>query len=404
MKGPSPATTTDDVSRDPLTLGNSSKASAPPPVNKVFDRGVWKRGATIAIVAPTVLYCITDPYTLVILTWFLVFVAMVEWTAMKRHLKVALLHEDGERFPEYPVPVAKTNLFIVCKCFACSLAVFPAAIDAELFGLFMASYFMFWVIFTLMGQNKAETVAAEARTKVRSTFPAGADIGSGDSDATPTPPVSPITLSSLAPKDRFLHQELSVIANKCNTDLFLSFALEYFGFCWIMGLCHGLMLMQLGPLGKIFQVVVIVSNWANDIVALLVGRTLKGKTRPLYPRISPNKSTEGAVAGTIANGICAALVGTYMFNNDTLYFGQDKVPVTVTFFICGIILGVMGVVGDLLQSLFKRSARIKDTGGIFPGHGGVLDRIDGLLLCYPVAFWILWVFIKFVPGAAREAC
>ena len=196
---------------DPLTLGSSAVGVAPP--HKVFDKGVWKRGATITVVAPTVIYLILNPVAGPVLVWFMTFVAMVEWTAMKRHLKVALLHEDGEKYEEYPVPVAKTNLFIVCKCLACSFAVVPATINAELFGLFMGSYFMFWVVFTLMGQNKAEIVAADARKKVQSSFPAGAAPGSAGGMDSPTPPISPITMSSLTPKERFLHQELSVIAN-----------------------------------------------------------------------------------------------------------------------------------------------------------------------------------------------
>jgi CDP-diglyceride synthetase len=135
----------------------------------------------------------------------------------------------------------------------------------------------------------------------------------------------------------------------------------------------------------------------------VIGRSLKGHTHPLYPKLSPNKSTEGAVAGVLANALFASTMvrvfgshltflpkangGSY---DEVLWFHGHVTSVGVLFFVLGVVFGVLGVMGDLLQSLFKRSARLKDTGAVFPGHGGVLDRVDGLLVLYPVAYWTLW--------------
>lgn len=343
----------------------------------MFDMSIVKRGFTICTVAPTVLYMIQVPWTMTILIWGLTFVGMLEWTAMKRHLKVALLHPDRDNTIQkllYPVPAAKTNLFIVVKCVLCSCLTLTAVYGQEQFHFAMSIYFMFWVLFTLMAQNKAETNAETAQKKIGS--PA-------------TQHANSVAI--------FNQMELTVIAEKFATELFLSFALEYFGFVWITGLSHCLLMNQIPEYGNLCVIMVLVSNWANDIAALIIGKTLKsqGKTRPLYPKISPSKTTEGSVAGVLSNGVTAAWI-MWQFGSHLDFLGAPIVP---TFFIIGILLGVLGVIGDLLQSLFKRSALIKDSGTIFPGHGGVLDRIDGLLIAFPVAYWGLWAFLAFKNAA-----
>ena len=302
--------------------------------------------------------------------WALTFVGMLEWTAMKRHLKVALLSADRDGILsrlEYPVPVAKTNLFIFVKCLACSAVTIGAAYGQEQFHLGMSLYFLFWVIFTLMAQNKAETNAESAQKKIGS-------------------PSAPSANSAIV----FHQMELTVIAEKFTTELFLSFCLEYFGFVWVTGLSHSLLMNQIPEYGHLCVLMVLVSNWSNDIAALIVGRSLKGRTRALYPKISPNKSVEGAIAGVLFNGVVAAAI-MWAFGSELDFRG---VPVVPLFFVIGSLLGVLGVIGDLLQSLFKRTAQLKDTGTVFPGHGGVLDRVDGLLVVFPAAYWMLWIFLS----------
>ena len=287
---------------------------------------------------------------------------------------------------EFPTPAAKTNLFIVTKCFACSSVSLLAVYGSDWFHCGTTCYFLFWVLFTLVGQNKLETSSELARRKVGK---------------------SPVLTATENNVQEFHQMELKVIAENGNTDLFLSFCLEYFGFIWIMGLSYGLMMYHMHEtVGPLMCFTVLVSNWGNDIAALVVGKGLKGSTRALYPRISPNKSVEGAVAGVVANGFGAAvIISLYGWNFDfmspfnlNLSHEAEHVVVALVSFGLGIVLGVLGVLGDLLESLFKRTAMVKDTGSVFPGHGGVLDRTDGLLIVYPAAYWITFAFLKIRDG------
>ena len=117
----------------------------------------------------------------------------------------------------------------------------------------------------------------------------------------------------------------------------------------------------------------LLTTWAADISAYVVG-SLIGR-RKLAPRISPGKTWEGTIAGFLAAGITVWFVGTQIFS-PSLSAGI-LVPLAVA-------VGPAGLLGDLLESALKRAAGAKDSGTLFPGHGGVLDRIDSLLLVAPV--------------------
>ena len=119
--------------------------------------------------------------------------------------------------------------------------------------------------------------------------------------------------------------------------------------------------------------------WINDVFAYLVGISI-GKHR-LCERISPKKSIEGFVGGVVAAIAGAALYGYIFGDNIFVWAGL------------GAIVAVTGVAGDLVESLFKRSVGVKDSGSIMPGHGGVLDRFDALLIAIPFAFvYIVYFF------------
>jgi len=119
-------------------------------------------------------------------------------------------------------------------------------------------------------------------------------------------------------------------------------------------------------------------TWAADISAYVVG-SLIGR-RKLAPRISPGKTWEGTIGGFLAAGITVWFVGTQVFS-PSLPAGI-LVPLALA-------IGPAGLFGDLLESGLKRAAGVKDSGTILPGHGGVLDRIDSLLLVAPVVAFAL---------------
>ena len=121
--------------------------------------------------------------------------------------------------------------------------------------------------------------------------------------------------------------------------------------------------------------------WGSDTFAYLAGRAF-GK-HPLYPSVSPKKTWEGAVGGLVG-----AVAIASSFKVLALSAEWTWVDVAVVAAACG----VAGPLGDLAESLFKRSADVKDSGSWLPGHGGMLDRIDAALVAVPlVAIWFGWV-------------
>jgi len=127
---------------------------------------------------------------------------------------------------------------------------------------------------------------------------------------------------------------------------------------------------------------IFVMIWANDTGAYLVGVNF-GKHR-LFERISPKKSWEGSFGGAITT-LAIAWVCSVFCNDLTL----------TQWFITGTIVVIFGSLGDLVESLLKRSINIKDSGNILPGHGGILDRFDAILLVSPMVFVFLQVIKEF---------
>jgi phosphatidate cytidylyltransferase len=127
------------------------------------------------------------------------------------------------------------------------------------------------------------------------------------------------------------------------------------------------------PLGCLFLL------WASDTGAYFAG-TKFGKTK-LFERVSPKKSWEGSVGGFIASMIVAFILSKYFLDLEPWQWLG-----------CGAIIVVAGTYGDLVESLFKRSIKIKDSASTIPGHGGFLDRFDGLLLSIPFIITFLKLF------------
>jgi len=138
----------------------------------------------------------------------------------------------------------------------------------------------------------------------------------------------------------------------------------------------------LGPEGPRLLLFALVIIWVGDTVAYFVGRAV-GK-HALAPQLSPKKTWEGAVASFVGS----LLVG-FVFTR----WLSAPLPHLLTM---AAIANVGGQVGDLLESAYKRSAGMKDSGGLLPGHGGMLDRIDALVLAIPVV-WYYWTLV-YSPG------
>ena len=127
--------------------------------------------------------------------------------------------------------------------------------------------------------------------------------------------------------------------------------------------------------GRRLLLFALVITWAADTVAYFAGRSL-GK-HALAPHISPKKTWEGSLAG---------LAGSFLIG----YAFHPWLTIPVPHLLAMATLGnIAGQMGDLLESACKRSAGVKDSGGLLPGHGGILDRIDALILCIPVIWYYL---------------
>jgi len=151
------------------------------------------------------------------------------------------------------------------------------------------------------------------------------------------------------------------------------------------------------PSGAIFIIYVLLVVWAGDIFAYFIGKSL-GKNL-LAPRISPKKTWEGAIASVAASVLIGTIflrdsvqISTWLLNHGWIerrdgIFGLEK-PEIWTVMILSLVLNIAAQFGDLVESLIKRGAGVKDSGAILPGHGGMLDRVDALLFAAP----IMWIY------------
>ncbi len=136
--------------------------------------------------------------------------------------------------------------------------------------------------------------------------------------------------------------------------------------------------------GAFFLVFAAAGAWLSDAGAYFVGRFL-GKHK-MAPNISPNKTWEGAVGGVITNIIGLVLI-SYFYG---MFWLKDAGSINyIAVVIYAVLCAVAAILGDLAASFIKRSCNIKDFGNIMPGHGGVLDRFDSLLLVAPLLFAML---------------
>jgi phosphatidate cytidylyltransferase len=153
---------------------------------------------------------------------------------------------------------------------------------------------------------------------------------------------------------------------------------QFLGFLYISFLLSHFILMVKLDLGRFLVLFTLVTVYSGDTIAFYVGRAWGRKK--LAPTISPSKTVEGGW-GAVGGSILGALISKYLF--------LPQLP-AVHAFILGGAIGMVGQLGDLWESLLKRTAQVKDSGTLIPGHGGLLDRIDSVLFSAPLVYYYAW--------------
>lgn len=164
----------------------------------------------------------------------------------------------------------------------------------------------------------------------------------------------------------------------------VSMGLQVFGVFYIGVLgAYGIALNQSQPRGNLWLLVTIALVWLVDAGAYLIG-TRFGKHN-IAPRLSPKKTLEGLIGGTLVGLISGVLIG-WILRKPLPELGMLNGAVL------GLLLGPIAFFGDALMSLIKRTAAVKDTSSLIPGHGGVLDRLDSMLWAMAVGYYFFIIF------------
>ncbi|KAG5470693.1 hypothetical protein LSCM1_01939 [Leishmania martiniquensis] len=485
---------------DGVAAGPLSKASLAR--NRVGLTNIQMRTVTICVVGPIVVaFASYSERCATALIFFTMFMCGIEWSGVKRHLKVALimsientstptprspippstmlLDPVAQSLPsspciegvplcpvEYPLPVTPISLYSILKHLGWALLAVAAYMGEGVFLIALELYFLIFVVVTLTAHNQLKLKVKYAMKRLSRELPFGSQSTlRGVSDGARSGSCTPTTAAALdvepglplkdqnmpkearvakAQRDYFLLMELRMTAERQPTEQLLDFCLDIFGILWIAGIITPIFVYRIANVGVPWLGSTLIGNFANDISALAVGRTLKvlrerygqiydvtceespaagagnqPRKRPLkeaswlvqvvlrsphhlYPAISPNKSVEGAVAGVAVNAVSFA--GLMFFCYQGLFSAPAAKVVDPAFqsvalwLLLGFIMGVLGVCGDLLQSMLKRCARVKDAGFIIPGHGGMLDRVDGMLLVFPFVHCVLRVIMRLSSG------
>ena len=159
-------------------------------------------------------------------------------------------------------------------------------------------------------------------------------------------------------------------------------ALVLWGIIYLGGLGSYLILLRALPGGAVLTYTFLAGVWTNDTLAYCIG--VRWGRHKLAPRISPNKSVEGFLAGLIGTPLAAAAAACLLPGG---LAGLDPGRAALL----GALIALCATAGDFLESALKRQAGVKDTGRLIPGHGGILDRFDSLLVTAPFVYYIfLW--------------
>ena len=168
---------------------------------------------------------------------------------------------------------------------------------------------------------------------------------------------------------------------------FKDVAFSFVGILYIVGFL-GFLAILYGVTGKIsgkyLVWFVILNAWGTDVFAYLVGKHF-GKHK--FSVVSPNKTIEGCIGG-MTGAVVFSLICAYIMNT---YFGTEIVYSTIG--IISVILSIVGQIGDFSASVIKRYFGIKDFSELFPGHGGMIDRVDSVMFIAPFAYFLLTMFL-----------
>ena len=152
------------------------------------------------------------------------------------------------------------------------------------------------------------------------------------------------------------------------------------GFAYAFLLGAALLLIRNDPeFGMAAIALIVAVVWATDIFAYVVGRTFGGPK--LWPAVSPGKTWSGAIGGLCA-GVLASVAFIGLLDNVSL----------IRLIVMGLLLSIASQCGDLFESWIKRRFKVKDSSHLIPGHGGVMDRVDGLVFAVIFAVFLSWVF------------
>lgn len=195
-----------------------------------------------------------------------------------------------------------------------------------------------------------------------------------------------------------LYQWLFAMIKERNADgdnikkIFKSFAVNVLPFLYPAALLLTMLCANELNSGFICLVLIFVISPCADTFAYLVGMTYnkirKGKAKRMCPNLSPKKTWAGAIGGVIG-GIVGAIV-VYFAVDKTVIEETAKISPVIAFILIGVFASILTEIGDLFESLIKRKVGIKDMGKVMPGHGGIMDRIDGM------SFAAVFVFFTFL--------
>lgn len=160
-------------------------------------------------------------------------------------------------------------------------------------------------------------------------------------------------------------------------------ALALWGIIYLGGLAGYMLLLRMLPEGALYTFMLLIGVWVHDSAAYFVG--VKWGIRKFAPLISPNKSVEGSVAGILSS--VALFFSAAILLPELVPFNPGQ---ALSF---GLGIAVFAQLGDLFESSLKRQLEVKDSGNLIPGHGGILDRFDSLLLTAPFVYYFFTLLL-----------